>query len=159
MSDYNIAPYSEDAMPQAISPEGAEIANTYLANACSIRATSEALSIPTHEVSAALHDPMVKNYVTGVLRENGYQHMVKITERLDEVIDMKWEELQEAEIGSNKDIADLLQMAHKMRMEMSRLLQADTAKQAPSNQRNTQVNVFGEGNYGALLGKLLKEDK
>ncbi len=157
MTDYDIAPYSEDAMPQTISPEGAEIANTYLENACSIKATSEVLNIPTHTVSAALHAPMVKNYVTGVLRENGHRHMENILNRLDEVIDMKWEELQEAEIGSNKDIADLLQMAHKMRMDMSRLLQADTKNDGPSTQKNTQVNVFGEGKYGALIEKLLKD--
>ena len=156
MSDYNIAPYSEDANPQIISPEGAEIANTYLANACSIKATSNMLNIPTHEISAALHDPMVKNYVTGVLRETGYQHMEKIVHKFDEIIELKWEELQEAEIGSNKDIADLLNMVHKMRMDMSRLLQADTKNDAPASQKNTQVNVFGEGKYGALMEKLLQ---
>jgi hypothetical protein len=156
MSDYNIAPYSEDAMPQTISPEGAEIANVYLRNACSIAATSEELNLPTHQVSAALHDPMVKNYVTGVLRETGYQHMEKIVNKFDRLIDMKWEELEEAEIGSNKDIADLLNMIHKMRMEMSRLLQADIKNDAPVHQKNTQVNVFGEGKYGALMEKLLK---
>lgn len=157
MSEYDIAPYSEDAMPATISPEGAEIANTYLENACSIKATSEILGIPTHTVSAALHDPMVKNYVTGVLRESGYRHMENILNKLDSVIDMKWEELEEAEIGSSKDIADLLQMAHKMRMDMSRLLQADTKNDAPTKQNNTQVNVFGEGKYGALIEKLLKD--
>ena len=156
MSEYDIAPYSEDAMPQAISPEGAEIANTYLENACSIKATSEILGIPTHTISAALHDPMVQNYVNGVLRENGHRHMENILNKLDSVIDMKWEELEEAEIGSSKDIAELLQMAHKMRMDMSRLLQADTKNNAPLTQKNTQVNVFGEGKYGALMEKLLK---
>ena len=158
MTDYSIAPYSVDAMPQVISPEGAEIANTYLANACSITRTSEQLGMPTHEISAALHDPMVKNYVTGVLRETGYQHMEKIVQRFEKIIDMKWEELEEAEIGSNKDIADLLNMVHKMRMDMSKLLQADTTKAAPVSQKNTQVNVYGEGNYGALMQQLLKRD-
>jgi hypothetical protein len=157
MTDYNIAPYSEDAMPQTISPEGAEIANVYLENACSIKATSKILGVPTHTVSATLHDPMVKNYVTGILRETGYRHMEHILNKLDNVIEMKWEELEEAEIGSNKDIADLLQIAHKMRMDMSRLLQADTKNDAPNSQKNTQVNVFGEGKYGALIEKLLKD--
>ena len=84
MAEYNIAPYSEDAMPQTISPEGAEIANTYLENACSIKATSEALNLPTHTISAALHDPMVRSYVTGILRETGYRHMENILNKLDE---------------------------------------------------------------------------
>ena len=155
MSEYSIAPYSEDAMPQAISPEGAEIANTYLANACSINETSRSLSIPTYEISAALHQPLVKAYVNGVLRETGYRHMVQIAAKLDDLIEKKWEELEEAEIGSNKDIAELLSLAHKMRMDMSKLLQADIPKDGPGTLKQTQVNVYGEGSYGKLMEKLI----
>lgn len=150
-----MTPYSEDAMPQAISPEGAEIANTYLANACSLTETSRSLGIPTHEISAALHSPLVKTYVNGVLRETGYRHMVQIAQKLDDLIEKKWEELEEAEIGSNKDIAELLSLAHKMRMDMSKLLQADTGKGGPGSVKQTQVNVYGEGSYGKLMEKLL----
>ncbi len=154
MSDYNIAPYSEDAMPEMISPEGAKIANTYLANACSIIETSHALGVPTHEISAMLHQPLVKTYVNSILKENGYRHMVKIAEKLDNLIDRKWEELEEAEIGSNKDIADLLQLAHKMRKDMAEILHKEAA---PSKEitKNTQVNVYGEGSYGKLMEKLI----
>lgn len=156
MSDYSLAPYSEDALPEAISPEGAEVANTYLANACSVLATSDQLNIPTHEVSAILDQPLVKNYVYGILRENGYRHMVKIAEKMDEIVEKKLEELDEAEIGSNKDIADLLHLAHKMRVDMANILQKDNpAKQGPVTQSNTQVNVYGEGAYGRLMEKLI----
>lgn len=154
MSDYNIQPYSEDALPEVISPEGASIANTYLANACSLLACSDELDIPTHEIAAVLQQPLVKSYVNSILKETGYRHMVKIAEKLDELVDRKWEELEEAEIGSNKDIADLLQLAHKMRLDMSKLLQADSVEK-PSNVRQTQVNVYGEGNYGKLMEKLI----
>jgi hypothetical protein len=153
MSDYAIAPYSEDAMPQQISPEGAKVANTYLANACSIKETSRALDIPTHEISATLQQPLVKTYVNSILREHSYGHMVQIAEKLDSLIDKKWDELEEAEIGSNKDIADLLQLAHKFRMDMSNLIQKDTA--GPVTQTNNQVNVYGEGSYGKLMEKLI----
>ena len=155
MTDYQLSPYSEDALPEAISPEGASIANTYLANACSLNDASRSLNIPTHEISAVLQQPLVKTYVNNILRENGYRHMVKIAEKLDQLVDRKWEELEEAEIGSNKDIAELLQLAHKMRMDMSKLLQADTEKSAPGTIKQTQVNVYGEGNYGKLMEKLV----
>lgn len=141
-------------MPEQISPEGAKIANTYLANACSISDTSHSLGIPTHEIAACLHQPLVKSYVNGILRETGYRHMVQIAEKLDELVERKWEELEEAEIGSNKDIADLLSLAHKMRMDMSKLLQADNTGNAV-NQKNTQVNVYGDGSYGKLMEKLI----
>jgi len=155
MSDYQLQPYSEDALPEIINPEGASIANTYLANACSLSETSRALSLPTYEIAATLQQPLIKTYVNGILRETGYRHMVKIAEKLDELVDRKWIELEEAEIGSNKDIADLLALHHKMRMDMSKLLQADLEKNVPSRVNQTQVNVYGKGNYGKLMEKLL----
>jgi len=154
MNDYQLSPYSEDALPQAVSPEGAKIANTYLANACSIKDTSQALSMPTFEISAILQQPLVKTYVNSILREYSYGHMVKIAEKLDDLVDIKWAELEEAEIGSNKDIADLLALAHKMRLDMSNLLQKDVAK-GEGVTKNTQVNVYGEGSYGLLMEKLI----
>lgn len=155
MGDYQLQPFSEDAMPEQISPEGAKVANTYLANGCSLTDTSHALDIPTYEVSATLQQPLIKIYVNNILREHGYRHMIKIAEKLDGLVERKWEELEEAEIGSNKDIADLLTLAHKFRMDMANLLQRDTVKSGPTTQTNTQVNVYGEGNYGKLMEKLI----
>jgi len=155
MTDYNIAPYSEDAMPEIISPEGARIANTYLASACSLKDASHNLNLPTHEIAATLQDPLVKTYVNSILRENGYRHMVKIAEKLDDLVDLKWAELEEAEMGSNKDIAELLNLAHKMRLDMSKLLQTDMASNGPTSLKQTQVNVYGPGNYGKLMEKLI----
>ena len=154
MSDYQLQSFSEDALPERISPEGAKIANTYLASACSLKDCSNNLGIPTYEISAVLQQPLVKTYVNNILRESGYRHMVKIAEKLDELVEMKWAELEEAEIGSNKDIADLLSLAHKMRMDMSNLLQKDVIKET-GVQKNTQVNVYGDGNYGKLMEKLI----
>ncbi len=155
MSDYELSPFSQDAMPAKISPEGAKVANSYLENACSVIQTAKYLNIPPEEVSTILHQPLVKTYVNSILRETGYRHMVQIAAKLDELIDKKWEELEEAEIGSNKDIADLLSLAHKMRMDMSNQLQRDTLRDAPTTQSNTQVNVYGEGSYGKLMEKLI----
>jgi hypothetical protein len=150
-----VIPFSEDSLPEQISPEGAKIANTYLANACSLKDTSLALDLPTHEISATLEQPLVKNYVTGILREHGYAQMVKLAEKLDDLIDRKWDELEEAEIGSNKDISDLLALAHKMRMDMAKLLQADT-KSGVATVNNTQINAYGKGSYGKLMQRLIE---
>lgn len=155
MSDYNLSTISEDALPEAISPEGAAIANTYLANACSINESSHALGLPTHEISATLKQPLVQAYVNSILRETGYRHMVMIAKKLDDLVELKWAELEEAEIGSNKDIADLLQLAHKMQLDMSKLLQADLEKKNLGTLNQTQVNVYGPGNYEKLMEKLV----
>lgn len=156
MSDYNLAPYSEDANPQAISPEGAKVANTYLSNGCSIFLTSRQLEMPTHEISVMLDQPLIRRYVNGVLKEAGITHMQKLAERMDALIEKKWEELEEAEMGSNKDIADLIALAHKMRQDMVKFLQEDTKLSGPVTQKNTQVNIYGEGAYGDLMKKLVE---
>jgi hypothetical protein len=81
---------------------------------------------------------------------------------LDNIIEQKLEELDETEMTSNKDIADLLQMAHKMRMDEIKATADQTkAEQAiVKNQTNVQINdnsSFGEGNYGELMKKLLQD--
>ena len=78
------------------------------------------------------------------------------------MIESKLEEAKESGVYSNKDLADLLQMAHKMRMDEIKA-QADLEKAQNSNvrtQNNVQINEglpFGQGNYGKLMDKLLKD--
>ena len=65
-------------------------------------------------------------------------------------------------VAFNKDLADLLQMAHKMRMDEIKA-QAELEKAQATNvksQTNVQINEglpFGQGNYGKLMDKLLKD--
>ena len=54
-------------------------------------------------------------------------------------------------------------MAHKMRVdEMKAMTELEKAKASNiKNQTNVQINAdlpFGQGNYGKLMEKLLKED-
>jgi hypothetical protein len=115
--------------------------------------TSQVLEIPTHDLSAQLQEPLVREYVVSILKEHGMQHMEKIASKMDDLIERKWEELEEAEVGSNKDIAELLNIAHKMRMDMQKHLAEDT--KAVKNQKNIQVNNFDGSNYHKLIEKLV----
>ena len=78
------------------------------------------------------------------------------------MIGSKLEEAKESGVYSNKDLADLLQMAHKMRMDEIKA-QAELEKAQATNvksQTNVQINEglpFGQGNYGKLMDKLLKD--
>ena len=80
------------------------------------------------------------------------------------LIEKKLEESDETQIYTNKDMADLLQMAHKMRMEE---IKAQTEmEKAKAQTVKTQVNIqdnsglpFGQGNYGELIKKLMKDQK
>jgi len=93
----------------------------------------------------------------------GYRNKNNIGSVLDEMIESKLEEVRETGVYSTKDLADLLQMAHKMRMEEIKA-QTDLEKVNAGNiknQTNVQINEsipFGQGNYGKLMEKLLNGD-
>jgi len=93
----------------------------------------------------------------------GYRNKNNIATVLDEMIQSKLEEAQETGVYSNKDLADLWQMAHRMRMDEIKA-QTELTKEETTNiktQNNVQINneslPFGQGNYGKLMEKLLKE--
>ncbi len=142
-----------------ISPEGLEIANSYLQFG-NIRAVSEHLCVPEDKVVANLNSREIKRYVDTVYLDLGYRNKNQIGAVLDEMIASKLEEAQETGIYSSKDLADLLQMAHKMRMDEIKA-QAELEKAQSGNiknQTNVQINEsipFGQGNYGKLMEKLL----
>ena len=143
-----------------ISPEGLEIANTYL-KTTSVEAAASSLGVTQDEVSKYLNQREVKKYVDTVFLDVGYRNRFKLAATLDDIIEKKLEELDEADMTSNKDIAELLQLAHKMRVDEMKI-QTDAVKAEQSgikNQTNVQINdnsSFGEGNYGELMKKLLE---
>ena len=142
-----------------ISPEGLEIANSYLQFG-NIRAVCEHLCVPEERVVSALAKREVKQYVDTVYLDMGYRNRSNIGSLMDSIIASKLEEAQETQIYSSKDLADLLQMAHKMRMDE---IKAQTEMEKAvngniKNQTNVQINEsipFGQGNYGKLMEKLL----
>jgi hypothetical protein len=146
-----------------ISPEGLEVANCYLQFG-NIRAVSDYLAVPENTVVQTLNMREVKKYIDTVYLDMGYRNRNNIGSLLDEMIASKLEEARESGVYSNKDLADLLQMAHKMRMEelkaQNETLKIETG--SIRNQTNVQINneglPFGSGNYGKLMEKLLKDD-
>ena len=144
-----------------ISPEGLEVANSYLTFG-NIRAVVEQLGVTENKVVELLNKREVKKYIDTVFLDMGYRNKNNIASLLDEMIGSKLEEAKESGVYSNKDLADLLQMAHKMRMDEIKA-QAELQKAEATSvksQTNIQVNEgvpFGQGNYGKLMEKLLKD--
>ena len=145
-----------------ISPEGLEIANAYL-ELGSIPAVCARLSIDEAKASEYLAKREVKQYVDQVYLDTGYRNRFKLADTLDTLIDKKIEEAEESQIYTNKDLADLVGMAHKIRMdELKAQTELEKAKAANiKSQTNVQINSgempFGQGNYGELMKKLLKD--
>lgn len=142
----------------AISPEGVEIANAYL-QLGNIKGVSELLSVPQNVVVEWLNKREVKKYIDTVYLDTGYRNRNNIASLLDEMIASKLEEAQESGMYSKKDLADLLSLAHKMRMDEVKALQ-ESEKQSTNIKQQTNVQIndsYGTGNYGELMKKLLAE--
>ncbi len=146
-----------------ISPEGLEIANAYL-ELGNIPAVSLRLKVDEGKISEYLCKREVKQYVDQVYLDTGYRNRTKLAETLDLLIEKKLEEAEESEVYTNKDVADLLAMSHKIRMDE---LKAQTEmEKAKAQTIKTQVNIqdnsqvpFGQGNYGELMKKLMESQK
>ena len=140
-----------------ISPEGIEVANTYLQYG-NIREVCNYLCVSEDKVVAILNKREVKQYIDTVYLDMGYRNRNNLASVMDDMIASKLEEAVETGIYSKKDLADLLQMAHKMRMDEIKA-QAELEKATTDrNQTNVQINEgipFGQGNYGKLMEKLL----
>ena len=100
----------------ALTPEALDIANAYLEYG-SAKDTAEQLGIPEYQVVQLLERKDVKDYITGVYLDRGYRNRHKLAGVLDQMIDSKLEEALESGIYTSKDLLELLQFAHKMRMD------------------------------------------
>lgn len=148
------------SQPQAliISPEALEIANNYL-QLQNINKTAEELGLSPDQVSEVLDRREVRAYIDNVFMDVGFNNRFKIREVMDIIIQKKLQELDEAEVGSSKDIADLLALSHKMTMEqLDKQISLEKIRQGNKvqTQVNMQVNEFGgDTKYGSLISKLL----
>jgi len=133
----------------ALTPEALDIANAYLQYG-SAQDTAEQLGIPEYQVVQLLERKDVKDYITGVYLDRGYRNRHKLGDVLDRMINSKLEEAEESGIYTSKDLLELLQFAHKMRMD-----------ELKNDNTGPTVNIanFGQGNYGQLMEKLLNNDK
>lgn len=141
-----------------ISPEALEIANAYLQSQDLVTVSVE-LNIPVEMVSQYLSRKEVKAYIDQVFFNLGFNNRFKMSEAMDAIIRKKFQELEESEMGSTKDIAELLALKHKMTMdELDRQIKLETLRQSNiKNQVNVQINEgFSDGTkYGDLIQKLM----
>jgi len=140
-----------------LQPEYLEVANLYL-QVQSTQEVADALGIPPHEVAQILKRPDVKGYVNQVFFDVGFNNRFKLRSAMDALIQQKFQELEESQTGSSKDIAELLQLSHRMTMEqLSAEIQLEKIRAGgPKNQVNVQINEGGDGTrYGQLIQQLL----
>jgi hypothetical protein len=142
-----------------ISPEALEIANCYL-QLQDARQVAHELSIDPELVTTTLARKEVRGYIDQVFFDTGYNNRFLMRQAMDAIIRQKFQELDEAGVGSSKDIAELLALSHKMSMDLlDREIQLEKIRQGnpgPQRQVNVQINEGGDGTkYGQLIHKLI----
>ena len=141
-----------------ISPEALEIANCYLVTQ-DIQAVSTELDLPVDMITQILAKKEVKAYVDNVFFNIGFNNRFRMHAAMDAVIRKKFQELEESDMGSTKDIAELLALKHKMTMdEKARDIEILKLQQSQvKNQVNVQINEgLSDGTkYGDLIQRLM----
>ncbi len=135
------------------------MANCYLQNQ-DIRAVSTDLDLPVDLVTDILNRREVRAYIDHVFMDSGFNNRYKMRRAMDAIISQKFKEMEEAGIGSSKDILEILALSHKMTMEQMdkqiALEKIRSDKGTPKSQVNVQINNSDSGsNYDKLLGKLM----
>lgn len=133
-------------MSKALTPEVLDVTNIYIQCGMSLQETSEQTGLDLKAVADIIAHPQSKQFIREVYLDSGYRNNAKIGALLDKMIESKIEEAEETEMYTEMDLADLLKLAHKIRMDEAKL-----------DSPNTQVNIanFGDSNYGNLVEKLL----
>jgi hypothetical protein len=140
----------------SLNPEAQTVAETYLMYS-DVRLTAKELGIPREKVTYYLNRPEVKRFLDTIFLEQGYLNRSRLQDVLDEVFELKLEEMRESEMGSKKDIADLIALAHKIRTDEAKTINVSDAPNVKTqvNIQNNTSSDFGS-NYNSLLEKLVK---
>ena len=93
-----------------IAPEALQVANTYM-KCSNLQETASVLRMPLDVVTQILNKREVKQYIDTVYLHSGYRNRDSIAAAMDSIIQKKLQELEEADISSSKDIADLLALS------------------------------------------------
>jgi DNA-binding CsgD family transcriptional regulator len=141
-----------------ISPEALEVANAYL-QLNDARLVAQELDLDPETVTNLLARREVKSYIDSVFFDSGYNNRFLMRRAMDALIKQKFQELEESQTGSTKDIAELLQMSHKMSMDLldrEIALEKARTQTGPQKQVNVQINEGLDGSkYSQLVQKLI----
>jgi hypothetical protein len=152
-------PTTTPAETLAISPEGLSTANAYLQNP-DVNKVAEILDIPAHIVADILDRKEVRAYINSVFFSTGFNNRFQVRDLMDTLIKKKLQDMDEAEIGSSKDITELMALSHKISMEtLDKEIQLEKIR--AGNNLKSQVNVqinegIGGSKYSSLIEQLIK---
>lgn len=152
-------PTTTPAETLTISPEGLEVSNCYLQNP-DIHKVSTLLSISPEIVSSILERKEVRAYINSIFFSTGFNNRFQVRDLMDTIIKKKLQDMDESEMGSSKDITELLALSHKMTIElMDKEIQLEKLREGNNlkSQTNIQINEgTGGSKYSSLIEQLIR---
>lgn len=136
-------------LPDIIQPEGLLVAEKYLECGSDSKKTSQLLGLPIEQVEAQLKKTEVRTFINRRFNEYGFRNKDRFFGLLDQIINLKIDEMDESQIGSSMDIMDIMKLAHKFKMDEMKA-EADMQKASIAAGPSKQVNV--QNNFGNLPG-------
>ena len=132
-----------------VSPEIFEVTTEYC-KTLSVDKTAKALNLSVMQITEILDQKEVKRYVDAIFLEQGFMQRNALNDVMTSIIELKLEEMKESGLGSNKDILEILKVAHTMQMDHRKINKEET----PGMVTNVQQN-FGGDNYSKLLDRIV----
>ena len=148
---------------ERIQPEAMEVVEAYLRNDRDVNRTAEDLNTTPTVISDLINKREVRSYLDHLFMEWGYGKREKFFDILDNVLEAKMEELDEAQMSSSMDIMDILKIYHSMKIKELELsiklqeLQQGSKGQTAKTINNLQIN--NSSGYDNLLSRIISGDK
>lgn len=147
---------------EKIQPEAMEVIEQYLYHNRDVNLVANALNTTPTVITDILNKKEVRGYLDHLFMESGYRNREKFFTVLDNLLDAKIEELDEAQMGSSMDIMDIMKIYHGMKvkeLELSIKLQElqSNSKQSASTINNVQIN--NSSGYDKLLDRIIAGKK
>ena len=103
------------------APEILEVVDTYMNMGMDMDKTAKALNMERQALASIVQSSAAQSYITGLFYSSGLRNREKFFDMMENIIDKKIEEMEESEMGSSKDIIEILSTFHKMKMDEMKL--------------------------------------
>jgi CHAT domain-containing protein len=169
-SELEVLPPNETPVQYVeISPEALELANHYLQTQ-NIDEVCNTMGVTQSYALNILNRREVKAYIDHVFMDCGFNNRILMRRAMDAILRRKFQDMEEMDVGSEKDILDIMKVSHQMTMdildrqiklEQIRMEKREKEKVKPTSQVNLQINDNSNNKqemsmYEQLLSKLIQ---
>ena len=150
-----------DLPAQSLQPEAIVVVEQYLRFNRDIDLVAAELNTTPTVIGDILNKREVRGYLDHLFMESGFRNREKFFDVLDNLLDAKIAELDEAQMGSSMDIMDIMKIYHGMKikeLELSiKLQELQSSKQSAGTINNVQIN--NSSGYDKLLDRIIAGKK